>query len=383
MSEMNYLQGVELHQFVESMTLEECGVETLAMIDSEWDAISEAVKYSDVSLFEAELLGLEEAEGEGGSFIDKLKALGQKIIAFLKKIASYIMGYISKFLATFEQIIRKEEGKAKDKARVLRGADKLAEAGKDLELYGLMITNPGWQPGYVRLKSRLESQYKIGTMTMEDLAGHVDSLKNDANSFGDTARGLLLGKGPVASGDFKAAIMKEMTGEEGPGKHVFEAAKIKNAAASACDAVAKAKEHKAEIKKSYEDIKKAINDEIKVIAKLTSDARKYDKEQDDKKRAAYNAVKFTGDIYKIGGGVMTAANAAFTSVIAADYRLNAQLVNRCWLAGGSEASLKKEAKKAQKQAAEEYAAAGATVDESAEVETTQESVESIFGMDLI
>ena len=57
--DMNYLKDVEIHQFEESMTLAECGFETMAMAEHEWAAIQESTDLNDLSLFKAEQLCFE------------------------------------------------------------------------------------------------------------------------------------------------------------------------------------------------------------------------------------------------------------------------------------------------------------------------------------
>lgn len=390
MSEMNFLENVQLYSFSEAMTLEECNLETLVMIDEEWDAITEAAGYDNLSLFEAEILGLDEADAEKGSFVDRVKALGQSIVAFLKKAASYIMGYISKWLNAFNQYVNNIKSKIDSKAtaRINRGVEKLIKENKTVQLHGLMVSDIATVDklvDYKALQDKLEKEY-LNNLSVEAIASHMEEYKADKESFGDKARAILVGEaGEISANDFKPVIIKKLTGEEGPRTYRFEPSKLKSSVQTALVNIAFAKEQRKAAKDSYDNVKKVVNDEMKKITKLTSEARKYDKDQEGKDRAAYYGVKFAGDIYKAGIKAMAAANSAVLSVINADYRLNAQLAMRCLAAGGTELAEKKAAKKAAKEEAKpaEVAAESAEIEVQENVEVTSESVESIFGLDLI
>ena len=117
--------------------------------------------------------------------------------------------------------------------------------------------------------------------------------------------------------------------------------------------------------------------QIKEITNLSSTARKF--EDAEKKSAALAAIKAAGEVYKTAGSVFSAGESAVINVLSADYRMNASLVVKCFIAGGSDAKAKRDAKAAFKNLPKEEE----VKQEAAEVETTQESVESIFGLDLI
>lgn len=385
----SYVSNIALHQFEESMTISECAFETIAMAAQEWAAIEESVDIDEISLFEAELLGLAEAEEDSkNGFINKLKELGKRIIEMLKKIASYIMGVISKWLAALVTLVKKDAALIKDEARIKRGADKLTADGKEVKLYGTLC-KAGARPiygsllGVVKGKGSFDTIDKIKALSMED----VNGIKNDLVKFGNECRGILVGGGEVEAKDFKVKVTEYMTGGKGTQEYKFSASNIGSAVDKAIANIkGGAKDHKAAAKAAYEDVKKTINGMIDAVKKLTVDAKNI--EDAEARKVALAAIKAVGAMYNTASSIASSANSIALGLLSADYRTNVQLVGKCFAAGGSEAKMKKEAKKAQDQAAKEYAAAGKTIDESAQAEevketTVEESVESIFGMDLI
>ncbi len=360
MSEMNYLKDIEIHQFDESMTLAECGFETMAMAEHEWAVIQESVDVDGLSLFEAELLGLDEASSE--SFGDKVKALGKKIIELLKKIASYIMGVISKWIVALMKLVNKDKFKAKDKARLSRGAANLTKEGKSVKMYGLLVQKHE-MPAYdaidvVEAKSAKLDDFKFSY-------DEVVEFENGIAQGLDDARGALAGINTCAAKDFKAAINEYMTGHKDVAEYEFSSSNIDKALETAIASInGGAAKQKSAAKKSYEKINGKINKFIDKIKKLTVKAK--DIKEDDVRKNAIAALNAEGRFYKSLASVMSSANSACMSVLSADYRMNATLVLKCYAAGESDKKAKEQAKEAKK-----------------EEKSTNESVESIFGMDLI
>ena len=396
----SYVANIEIHQFEESMNITECAFETLVMASQEWAAIEESVDIDDMSLFEAEILGLKEAEENKAGFVEKLKVLGQKIIAMLKKIASYIMGVISKWLASLVALVKKDAALVKDEARVKRGAEKLVADGKDIKIYG-MLSKKGARPiygsllGVVKSKGVFETIDQIKALSSDD----VSKIKNEMNQFGNECRGILVGGGEVEAKDFKVKITEYMTGDKGTQEYVFNKGNINNALTTAMATIkGGAKEQKAAAKAAYDDVKKTIDGMIDKVKSLTVGAKAI--EDKEAQSVALSAIKAIGQMYNTASSIANSANSIALGILSTDYRTNVQLVMKCWAAGVTSIKAKAEAKKAQKDAAKEFAKEGRTIDESAEVEVqeaqvegageptkkvepTQESVESIFGMDLI
>lgn len=362
----NYLDNLEIHQFEESMTLTECGFETMAMANHEWEAIEESIDLNGMSLFEAELLGLEEA---GGNFFDKIKELGKKIIELLKKIASYIMGVISKWIIALMKLVNKDAFKAKDKARILRGAEKLTKEGKEVKIYGLLVSkntmpdydkfaaNIGTSAGDISLKDAREFA-KTATAN-EDISEYLAK----EQQFYNDARGYLAGGNSIDAKDFRTAIRVFMTDHKDVSEYTFNSSNLPGAAITAQTTINKgADKQKQAAKKSYDKINKAINGMIEKVKKVTVSAK--DIKDDTTREIAVKYLGAIGKIYKGYGGILSAANSECMNVLAADYRMNAQLLLKCYNAGGSDKKAKEEMKKEKEK-------------------STNESVESIFGIDLI
>jgi hypothetical protein len=371
MSEMNFLKDINIHNFEESMTITDCIFETMAMAEHEWEAIDEAVDGDYVSVFEAELLGLQEA---GGGFVDKCKALGKSIIEMLKKIASYIMGIISKWLVAINNLVAKDATKASEKERCKRGAAKLAEAGKEIKIYGLLLKSRDAIPQYEKITSVKEFAYlgevrgldgfqAMSTEQIADIEARGEAMANEI-------RGALVGTSSVAAGDFASAIRLYMTGHKDTAEYTFKGEQIKSACESALGVIAsKAKDHKAKAKEGYNKINEQINKMIKSVSSLTTSAK--DIENDAVRDKATRALKATGKLYNKAASVLSTANGIVMNVLSADYRMNSHIVLKCYAAADSDRKIERDAKKAEKEA------------KKAAETTTQESVESIFGMDLI
>lgn len=354
----NYLKDLEVHQFDDSMTISECGFETMAMAEHEWDAIQESVDFSYVSVFEAELLGIDEADSSA-TFGEKIKNLGKKIIELLKKIASYIMGVISKWIVALMQKVNKDAFAAKDHNRCLRGVEKLTKDGKTVKIYGLLVAK-NYMPDYKTASASVLSQIEAKNYKKSYAAGTGDNVakSNFKKEYCDIIRGNLVGTNSVESKDFAPAIREYMTGHKETAEYSFDSKKLADAVNIGINAInGGAKTQKEAAKKAYEEIKKQINGYIDDVKKNTVKANNNESLDEEMKKKSIEYLNFKGELFKSASSIMSTANGTCLNVLAADYRMNSQIVLRCYAAGGSEKKLKES--------------------------TEEESVESIFGIDLI
>ena len=362
----DYLADVQIHQFCEDSTLTECGFETIAMANHEWNSIVESVDINEVSLFEAELLGIQEADKKDSGFVDKLKALGSKIIELLKKIAAYIFGVISKWIIAVSKLVNKNAYTTKDKGRLLRGAKKLLENAKDskIHLYGLLC-NEHESPDYTAAMAILEKKdtlKDVKSVTAEQLAAARGLY--DANM--SAVRGMLVGKNLVEAKDFAAEVLLYLTGHKEVAEYTFDKSNIEKAIGDALATInGGGEKHKARVKKSYDKVKSAINKAIENVKQLTVKAK--DIKDDDKRKLALETLQLMGKSYNGASSIMAAANTTFLSVMSADLRMNSTILVKCHGAGTSDEQAKKDEKKKKED----------------EKKSTNESTESIFGVDII
>lgn len=367
----DYLADVQIHQFCEDSTLTECGFETIAMANHEWNSIVESVDINEVSLFEAELLGIQEADKKDSGFVDKLKALGSKIIEMLKKIAAYIFGMISKWIIAITKLINKDAYTTKDKGRLLRGANKLFEKAKDskIHLYGLLCNKhdyPNYDAGMAELgqtnkKALFTNAANITQADLADARGTFDALVNDI-------RGAIVGKPTIEAKDFAAEVRLYLTGHKEVAEYTFDKNNIEKAIGEALATInGGGAKHKERAKKNYDNIKKNINAAIENVKSVTVKAK--DIKDDEKRKLALESLQITGKYYNAASSVMAAANSTFLSVMSADLRMSASLLVKCHGAGTSDEQNKKDEKKKK--------------EEEKKTKSMGESTESIFGTDLI
>ena len=104
--EVNYLAGIKLAKFDESMSLAECFATIMAESTLEWNTIAQEASID--ALIDTSRVILGEAEGEDGDTASK-KSFKEKVIAFLNQAIEWLKGLASKLFGVISNVLSKIE----------------------------------------------------------------------------------------------------------------------------------------------------------------------------------------------------------------------------------------------------------------------------------